>query len=191
LKDTRVTKCLITVTALIVVVAATPVLSHLTMAQPFPIPLFVKVFNLAHCSTEPTCPEKDNMLTTVYLFSHKFRFPAGPCAPQDEHPCIGPIFTFHVSKLLTDEDLKVKAEQGTPPPPGWTLEATKVFYFAQPDLSTGEIKAYYAYPAYLWTFNNLTRGNMGSGAGGSANGGDANGGNGGNANGGDANSDTP
>jgi hypothetical protein len=62
-----------------------------------------------------------------------------------------------------------------------------VFYFAQPDLSTGEIKAYYAYPAYLWTFNNLTRGNMGSGAGGSgANGGDANGGNGGN-----ANNDTP
>jgi hypothetical protein len=97
LKDKRVT-CLIAATALIIV-ATTPVLSDLAMAQmQEKLPLTVTVKNWASCSLIRGCPFGPFMVTIVESpFSGvREEFYAGDCSPLSFHPCVGPTKTFEI-----------------------------------------------------------------------------------------------
>jgi hypothetical protein len=85
--DKHVSKSLIAAaaTALIVIIAVTPVLSSRASA----VLLTVKVFNRASCSLRQ-CPERGAMLTTVHVGSEHTSFEAKACGPFDSHPCVGP-----------------------------------------------------------------------------------------------------
>jgi hypothetical protein len=100
LRNKRVTKCLIAVTALIAIVATTPVLSNLAMAQMQDrLLLTVTVKNWASCSfIRAPCPFDDVMTTNVASpFSGVSEtFEAGRCPAIGPHPCVGPTRTFEI-----------------------------------------------------------------------------------------------
>ena len=99
MKDKRVTKCLIATTSLIVIVAMTPVLTGLAMAQmQVKFPLTITVKNWAACSVFRGCPSGPFMSTLVESPFSGVResFAAGDCFFYSTHPCVGPTKTFEI-----------------------------------------------------------------------------------------------
>lgn len=115
-------KCLIAATALVIIVATTPVLSGLALAQqPKSAVLIVKVFNRANCdnTTAKKCPAYNNMITTVNIrskagFWKSESFPAGPCQSTEStgRPCIGPTKEYQVH---VGDGFLIEAKEGSKP----------------------------------------------------------------------------
>src|ERR1700745_527395 len=100
LKDKRVMKYLITVTAaFIVIVAMSPGLSGFAFAQQVLVPLTVTVINRINCSMEPSCPQIPTGIEGVIVkavITRERLFAVEPCALSDPHPCIGDTSVFEL-----------------------------------------------------------------------------------------------